>query len=74
MFVELYSKLNYESAKRTEFLLAVIYGSPRPHSDSSKTFKVNWKKLKKSFMTISRPGPTVTVYFSDSMRVKDLKF
>ena len=40
-------------AKRTKFLLAVIYGLPRGHSNSSKTFKKNCKKLKWIFMTIS---------------------
>ena len=36
----------YEWAKRTKFLLAVIYGSPRRHSDSSKTFKKNRKNVR----------------------------
>ena len=33
----------YEWAKRTKFLLAVIYGSPRRHLNSSKTFKKDRK-------------------------------
>ena len=35
---------NYEWAKRTKFLQEVIYGLSRRHSDSSKTFKKNWRK------------------------------
>ena len=38
----------YERVKRTKFLLAVIYRSPRRHSNSSEAFK-----------TMNRPGPTV---------------
>ena len=34
----------YEWAKRTKFLLAVIYRSPRWHSNGSKRFKENRKK------------------------------
>ena len=37
--------LYYELAKWTKFLLAVIYGSPRRHSNSSKTVKKNGKNL-----------------------------
>jgi len=62
----------YEWAKRTKFLLlAVLYGSPRRHSNSNKNL---WKQLKYSFMTIlgpaesfktmSRPNPTVTLFDS----------
>ena len=57
----------YEWAKRPKFLFAVIYGSPRKHSSSSKTFKKNREKFKFIFMTIlglaesfktkNRPGP-----------------
>ena len=60
--------INYERGKRTEFLLAVISGSPRRHSNSSESFFKNRKKLKDNFMTIlrlaesfktkNRPGPT----------------
>ena len=35
----------YEWTKRTKFLLAVIYGLPRRHSNSFKTFLKNWKKM-----------------------------
>ena len=62
----------YEYAKRTKFLLTVICGSPRRHSNSCKTFEKNRKKLKYIFMTIlglaesfkmmNRPGPTVTLF------------
>ena len=38
---------NYEWAKRKMFLLAVTGGSPWQHSNSSKTFKKNWKKWNK---------------------------
>ena len=37
---------NYGWAKRTKFLLAVIYGSPWQHSNGSKTLKKNQKKWK----------------------------
>ena len=37
----------YEWAKQTKFLLAVIYGSPRRHSNSSKIFKKIWKNWNK---------------------------
>ena len=30
---------HYERAKRTEFLLGIMYGLPRRHSNCSKTFK-----------------------------------
>ena len=42
----------HEWAKRTKFLLAVIYVSPRRYSDSSKNLKKSLKKLKQRFMTI----------------------
>ena len=32
-----------------KFLLTVIYGSPRRHSNSLKTFKKSEKKLKKNY-------------------------
>ena len=41
--------INYEWAKLTKFLLTVIHGSPRQHSNSSKTFKKYRKKLKYIF-------------------------
>ena len=37
---------NYEWAKRTKFLLAVIYGSACRHSIGSKTFKKNRKNVR----------------------------
>ena len=37
--------VSLELVKRTKFLLAVIYGSPRRHSNSSETFKKIEKKL-----------------------------
>ena len=37
---------HYEWAKRTKFLLAVIYGSACRHSIGSKTFKKNWKNVR----------------------------
>ena len=59
---------HYEWAKRTKFLLAVMYGSPRRHLSISKAFKNNLKKLNRflmtilglaeSFRTINRPEPT----------------
>ena len=42
----------YVWAKRTKFLLAVIYGSPGRHSNISKTFKKDRKILKSNFMII----------------------
>ena len=42
---------NYEWAKRTKFLLAIIYGSPRRYANSSKTFLKNRKEFKYIFMT-----------------------
>ena len=47
---------NYDWTKRTKFLLAVIYGSLQRHSNGSKTFLKNRKKLKWSFMTIFEPS------------------
>ena len=46
----------YEWARRTKFLSAVIYGSSRRLSNSSKNFKENLKKLKSFFMVILRPA------------------
>ena len=43
---------NYERAKRMNFLLAVIYGSHRQHSNSCKTLDKNRKILKSILMTI----------------------
>ena len=43
---------NYDWVKRTKFLSAVKYGSPRRHSNSSKTFKNKSEKLKYIFITI----------------------
>ena len=51
MLIIMYEQ-NYEWTKQTMFLLSVIYGSPRQHWNSSKTFKKNREKLKYSFMTI----------------------
>ena len=59
----------YKWAKRMKFLFAVKYGSPpRRHSNSSKAFLRNRKKLKQIFITIlgltqlfktiNRPGPS----------------
>ena len=53
----------YVWAKRTSYLLAVIYRSPRRHSNSSKTFKKNRKKCKHIFMTIL--GPAINRWISD---------
>ena len=39
----------YEWAKRTKFLLTVMYGSPRRHSDISKTFKNKSEKIEIKF-------------------------
>ena len=47
-----------------DFVLAVLYRSPRRHSNSSKTFSKNRKKLKyilrldESFKLMNRPDPT----------------
>ena len=85
---KLLQKANYyEWVKRTKFLLAVIYGSLRRHSDSSKTFKKIVKKCKYSLMTIfrlaesfktmNRPArlwPSLTAHFSESIKDKDVKF
>ena len=73
--------------KQPKFLLTVIYGSPRCHLNSSKTFKKNRKKLKhifltmlglaESFIAMNRPEPTVTVLtasFSEDIRDRDVKF
>ena len=60
------NKNYYKWAKWTEFLLAVIYGSPRRHSLSYNTFKKNGKteiifmtisRLAESFKTMNRPLP-----------------
>ena len=40
---------------RTDFLLAVIYGSPRRHSHSSKTFKKGLEQMKYIFIIILGP-------------------
>ena len=57
----------YEYAKQTKFLLAAIYGSPRRHSNGSKTFKKirkNWNTFMailgqaESFKAMNRPDPT----------------
>ena len=63
---------SYEWAKRPKLLLAVIYESPRQHSNSFKIFKKMGKKLKyifwtifglaESFKTMNRLGPTVTLF------------
>ena len=42
---------HYEWVKRTKFLLAVMYGSPRRHSNSSKIF-LRKKKNEKHLLTI----------------------
>ena len=62
----------YEWAKRTKFLLAVMHGSLRRLTKSSKIFKKHRKKLKYIFMTIlglaesfkimNQPGSTVYPY------------
>ena len=39
----------FQVSERTKFLLAVIYGSLRRHSISSKTFKKNRKKIEIKF-------------------------
>ena len=38
----------FECAKRTKFLLDVIYGSPRRHSSALKLLKKIWKKIEKN--------------------------
>ena len=80
---------NYEWGKRTKFLLAVIYGLPRRHSNRSKTFK-KIAKIKINyhdhFMTNwiiwnnepARPGPaqpwrSFMAYFSENMKDRDVK-
>ena len=68
---------HYEWAKPTKFLLSVIYGSFRQHSNSSKIFKKigkNWNfydhlGLAKSFKMMKRPwwtwpDPSVTLFNS----------
>ena len=44
--------INYEWTKRKKFLSAVIYGLLRQHSNISKSFENNWKKLNNIFMNI----------------------
>ena len=75
IIIETWSRVDfivcYEWTKRSEFLLAVVHGSPR-HSNSSKSFKKIGKKLKyifmsisglaESFKTMSRPDPSVTLF------------
>ena len=41
----------YECAKRTKFLLTVIYGSSRRHSNSSKNSEKNWIQFYDNFRT-----------------------
>ena len=57
----------YEWAKRTKFLLTVIYGATRRHSNSSKTFLKNIEKIEiklydhfrtETFKTMNRHDPT----------------
>ena len=62
----------YEWAKRTKFILAVMYGSVRRHQIGSKTFKKNRKNVRSRRMTIfgpaklfgimNRPDPAVTLF------------
>ena len=42
---KIFRLIYYERVERTKFLLGVIYGSSRRHSNSCNTLK-NWKKLK----------------------------
>ena len=65
---------NYEWAKQTNFLLAILYRSPRRHSISSEAFKEDRKKCEIHFYDHSRiswiiekykparPEPTVTLF------------
>ena len=70
------NRCDYEWAKRMKFILGVMYGSLRRHSNSSK----NWNTflgLAELFKTMNLSGPTATL-FDSLFLVKyirwDLKF
>ena len=67
----------YEWAKQTKFLLTVIYGSPRQHSDSSNLSEKS-EKMEINFYDqlnrLKRWTARLTAYFLESLKDGDVKF